>query len=349
MNRIRWGVIGADGIADRRTIPGMLKCDRAELIAVMEVDPDVSERLRAKYGAKRAYADERALVNDPEIDAVYIASPVMLHARQAMMAADAGKHILIEKPLALSADEGARVLDHCDARGVRIAAGFMMRFGACIGEMKKAYESGVIGDLVSAYAQFTCWYPDIPGSWRQRKALGGGGALTDMGVHMIDLIQYVTGSKVRKVAALHDTLTFRYEVEDSSAALFQLDNGALCTLQTNFNIPDEVAKWRFELFGTRGRLLGDQAVGQADGGSVDAMAVDGVRGYDARQDGAPARARAIPLSAPFGDLYQREIDSFCASVLENRPLAADARDAVYVQRVVEAAYRSSDEGIVVTL
>lgn len=348
MKRVRWGVIGAGGIADRRTIPGMLKSGNAELVSVMEVDPAFAESLRKKYGAKRAWSDARALVADPEIDAVYIASPVALHASQAMLSADAGKHILVEKPLALTSDEGSKVLDYCDARGVRIAAGFMMRFGTGIQQMKKAFESGAVGDMVSAYSQFTCWYPDIPGSWRQKKALGGGGALTDMGVHVIDLLQYVTGSKVRRVAAFHDTLTFHYEVEDSSSALLQLENGAMCALQTNFNIPDEVAKWRFEIFGTRGRLMGDGVLGQVDGGHVDKMTVEGAKGYDAQQDGG-MKAREVRLDAEFGDLYAREIESFCASILENRPLAADARDAVYVQRVVEAAYRSSDEGIAVML
>ena len=195
MKKIRFGVIGAGGIADRRTIPGMLKCDEAELVSVMEIDAARAEELRAKYGAKRAYTDEAALLADPEIDAVYIASPVKLHARQAMMAADNHKHILLEKPIALTYAEAKQVLDYCDARGVRVAAGFMMRFGACINEMKRAYEAGKIGQLVSIYAQFTCWYPDMPGNWRQSKASGGGGSLTDMGVHMIDLIHYVTGSR----------------------------------------------------------------------------------------------------------------------------------------------------------
>ena len=101
MKKVRWGVIGAGGIADRRTIPGMMLCDRAELVAVMEVNMELAEKCRAKWNCKRAYDNERDLLSDPEIDAVYIASPVVMHAPQARMAADAGKHILIEKPLAM--------------------------------------------------------------------------------------------------------------------------------------------------------------------------------------------------------------------------------------------------------
>jgi predicted dehydrogenase len=112
MERIRWGVIGAGGIADRRTIPGLLKAENAELTAVMEINAGFAESLRAKYNAKYAYDSEKALLENPEIDAVYIASPVVFHAKQAMRAADAGKHILVEKPGARTSGSGKEVLDN---------------------------------------------------------------------------------------------------------------------------------------------------------------------------------------------------------------------------------------------
>ncbi len=347
MNKLGWGIIGAGGIADRRTMPAMLLSERSQIAAVMEVDGGVSEALRAKYGAARAYTSAEALMRDPAVDAVYIASPVVLHAEQAMLAADCGKHILIEKPLAMTADEGQRVVDHCARRGVKIAAGLMMRFGGHNMAMKKAISEGSIGDLATAYAQFTCWYPDMPGNWRQSKERAGGGALMDMGVHCIDLIQHIAGSRVRQVAAMHGTQTFRYDVEDASTVLLRLENGAQCVVQSNFNIPDEAAKWRLEFFGTRGHLMGDGTIGQVDGGSVDAVFLDKVGGYDARQDGREVRRAEI--SAEMGNMYLREIDSFASSILDGTPLEVPAEDAVQVQRVIEAAYRSNDENRIITL
>ena len=119
MKKLRWGVIGAGGIADRRAIPGLMKCDNAELVAVMELDLQVSRDLCEKYHAKRAYDKELDLLKDPEVDAVYIASPVKFHAEQAKMAADHGKHILIEKPLAMTSAEGQSILDYCENKGVK--------------------------------------------------------------------------------------------------------------------------------------------------------------------------------------------------------------------------------------
>ncbi len=346
-NKVRWGVIGAGGIADRRTIPGMLLADNAELVAVMEIDAANAEQLRKKHSAKRAYTREEDLLADAEVDAVYIASPVVMHARQAMLASDYGKHILIEKPLAMTSEEGERVVAHCSSKGVLVAAGLMMRFGAQVMKMKRAIEQGKIGGVVSGFAQFTCWYPDIPGSWRQQKKTGGGGALMDMGVHCIDLVQYMTGSRVKQVAAIHDTLTFGYEVEDSSAVLLRLENGAMCTVQSNFNIPDEAAKWCVEFFGTRGRLIGDMVIGQVDTGTVDAMFLSDVGGYDAAQDGR--QAKSAEWSAEFGNQYQREIESFGNSILHGTPLEVPASDAVQVQRVIEAAYRSWEERRIIEL
>ena len=169
----------------------------------------------------------------------------------------------------------------------------------------------------------------------------------DMGVHVVDLIQFVTGFRVRAVAALCGTLTFRYDVEDAASVLLTLENGAQAALQVNFNIPDEAARWRLEFFGTRGRLLGDSVIGQTDGGRLDAMFVQHAGGYDARQDGAKIQGEAV--AAEFGDLYEREFSSFNRAILTGAEPEVPASQAVQVQRVVEAAYLSSREGRIVEL
>ncbi len=345
--KVRWGVIGAGGIADRRTIPGMMLCDNAELVAVMEINMDLAEKCRAKWGCKYAYDNEADLLANPEVDAVYIASPVFLHARQAMAAADAGKHILIEKPLAMTVEEGQQVVDHCREKGVKIAAGLMMRFGSYIQEMKKAVAAGKIGKPVSAYAQFTCWYPDMPGNWRQSKKNGGGGAMMDMGVHCIDLLQYILNSKAKDVAAFHDTLSFHYEVEDSSTVMLRMESGTQCVVQSNFNIPDDAAKWRIEIFGDQGRLVGEGVIGQVDGGTLDAMFLGEQGGYNAQQDKKDGAREQIAVE--FGDAYAREISSFSNSILTGAPLEVPAEDALQVQQVMEAAYRSNDEEITINI
>lgn len=121
MKKVKWGVIGAGGIADRRTIPGMLLAENAELVAVMEINMELAEKIRAKHNAKKAYDNIDALLADEEIEAVYIASPVVYHKEQAFKAAAAKKHILLEKPLALTSQDSQEIIDKCKAEGVLLA------------------------------------------------------------------------------------------------------------------------------------------------------------------------------------------------------------------------------------
>ena len=292
MKKLRWGVIGAGGIADRRTIPGMMLAENAELIAVMDINAEQVEKIRQKYGAKRGYTKEEDLLADPEVDAIYIATPIVLHAKQAKLAADYGKDILIEKPLAMTSDEGQAVI----------------------------------------------------GNWRQCKAKAGGGAMMDLSVHTIDLMEYITGMRVTEVASMNEKIAFpepQYDVEDTSTILMRMENGAQCVVQSNFNIPDEASKWRVEFFGTKGRLLGDTMIGQIDGGKLNAVFIDKNVAYSAEQTHADDVGVEIP--GDFGNMYTREIESFSDSILNNKPLVVPASDAVHVQRIMEKAYASGEE------
>lgn len=340
MNKVRWGIIGAGGIADRRTMPGIELAENAVIYAVMEVDMAMAEGLREKYSAEKAYDNEADLLADPDIDAVYIASPVVHHKRQAMMAADAGKHILLEKPIALTVEEGNEVIEYCKSRGVLLATGFMMRFHAYHQAMKKLVDEGKLGQIVSARAQLTCWYPDMPGNWRQAKATSGGGALMDMGVHCLDLIQYITGFKAKRAAGMASTLTFDYEVEDSGAVLVELENGAICHIESNFNIPDAAARGRLEIYGTKGSMLAEGTISQAEGGKLDVMISDDSLGYDAQQDRNDVEP--LKVSVEFGNMYTKEIESFSNTVLNGGSVEVPAEDAVQVQRVIQSAYNTSE-------
>ncbi len=347
MKKVKWGVIGAGGIADRRTIPGMMLAKNAELVAVMEINMELAEKLRAKYNAKRAYDDYKALIADPEVECVYIASPVTNHLEQVKAAAAAGKHILCEKPIALSIEECNEAQKACDDAGILSATGFMMRYHAFHQLIKQIIADGKIGTVHSARAQLTCWYPEIEGAWRQNKALSGGGALIDMGVHCIDLIEYITGGKTVKTTAFNDTKTFSYNVDDSSAVLIKLDNGVTGYVESNFNIPDEAAFCRLEFYGTKGSILAEGTIGQVEGGTVKAVFSGDDAGYAAQQN--RDTNGAVMLEAEFGNMYTKEIESFSDSILNGTPIQIPLSDAIHIQKVVTAAYKSSDEGITVAI
>ena len=344
MKKVKWGVIGAGGIADRRTLPGMMLAKNAELVAVMEINAELAEKLRAKYNAKRAYTDYKALIADPEVECVYIASPVTCHKDQAIAAALAGKHILCEKPISLSLEECEEVRAACEKAGILSATGFMMRYHAFHQKMKQIIADGKLGQVVSARAQLTCWYPEIPGAWRQDKKLSGGGALIDMGVHCIDLIEYITGGKTVKTVGFNDTKTFSYNVDDSSNILIKLDNGVTGYVDSHFNLPDDAAFCRLEFYGTKGSLLAEGTIGQVEGGTVKAVFSGDDAGYAAEQN--RTQSGAVELTADFGNMYTKEIESFSDSILNGTPVQVPLTDAIHIQKVVTAAYKSSDTGMV---
>lgn len=346
--KLRWGVIGASGIADRRTIPGIVAAHNAELIAVMDIHLEQAERICAKYNGKRAYADVDALLHDKEVEAVYIASPVIFHKEQAIRAARAKKHILIEKPIALTVEEAREVESVCAANGVHIAVGYMMRFHSCHQHIKQLIASRTIGQIVSCRAQLTCWLPPESKNWRLQKSLSGGGPLMDMGVHCIDLLQYLTGSRARKVAAFAGNLFFHYGVEDSASVMMEMDQGIVGYVDVHFNIPDDAARCRLEIYGTNGSILAEGTIGQNEGGKVEMLVAGGdMRSYDASQHRNEGRSQEFRGEG--GDLYRKEIESFSQSVLAQSHIEANIGEAIFVQEVVEAAYLSSAAGKVVRL
>ncbi len=345
--KVRWGVIGAAGIADRRTIPGMMLAGNAELAAVMEVDQELAERIRAKYHAKKAYNNVDDLLADPQIDAVYIASPVVFHKEHATKAARAKKHILIEKPVAMAIEDGEEIKRICENEGVKIAVGFMMRFHAYHRKMKEIVDSGRLGNIVSCRGQLTCWYPDMPGAWRQQMSTSGGGALMDMGVQCIDLIHYITGGKDNRIAAMTGTKTFKYEVEDSAALIFEMDNGAFAYVDANFNIPDAAARCRLEIYGTKGSMLAEGTISQVEGGKLDVVLSDDTLAYDASQDRVDVAP--VDVTVEFGNMYTKEIESFSSAILNGSEAEVTIDEALYVQKIVQAAYRSSGKNEFVVL
>ena len=341
--KIKWGVIGCGGIADRRTIPGMMLAENAELVAVMDANLQAAERVKEKYNAQYAFDNIEELLAIDEIQAVYIASPVFCHKEQAFAAAKAKKHILLEKPMALTSEESKEIAAFCKQEGVKLGVGLMMRFHSYHQEMKKLVAAGKLGDIVSMRGQLTCWYPDIPGNWRQNKALSGGGALMDMGIHCIDLLQYITGLRAKAVTGFAGTQTFQYNADDSAAIVMKMENGALAMVDANFNIPDAAAKCKLEIYGTKGSIMAEGTISQVEGGDVSILISDDALGYDAAQN----REELVPvkLNVELGNMYTKEVESFSRAILNDTEPEITAEDAINVQMIVEQAYKANDDNL----
>ncbi len=348
MKKLRFGIIGAGEIAVTRTIPAMLECEYAVPAAVMNTGIEKARKICERFGIPDAYDSVDALLADSTIDAVYIASPVYLHTALTKKAADCGKHVLCEKPLGMDTEDALSAVGYCREKGVLLSVGLMMRYGTHIRNVKKIISEGGIGQVVSGNGRFSCWTPYTPGRWLHNAEKAGGGPVMDMGFHLIDLMQYVTGMKVTAVTAMQERITFSgedYTVDDSSTLILRMENGAQFVVQTNFNIPDTAAKWRIDFYGTGGRLLGDMIVAQEDGGILNAITLSDTDDLFIQPEAGYGIGKNIEGS--FGNMYRSEIDSFSLSVINGTPAEVDPMDAVQVQRIIDAAYRSSREGITV--
>lgn len=344
MKKIKWGVIGCRGIADRRTIPGMMKADNAVLTAVMDKNAAFAQDIGEKYKVSEVCDNvEEFLKRD--IDAVYIATPVFCHKEQAILAMRAGKHVLMEKPVALTVEEAKELREIALEEGVKLGVALMMRFHTHHQAIKELIDKNKLGEIVSIRTQFSCWYPEIEGSWRQKKSLGGGGALIDLGVHCIDLLHYITGLKACGVMALCDTQTFQYEVDDNVSLVMKMDNGAHAYVDVNFNIPDDAAQSRLEVYGTKGSIIADGTLGQEEVGSTKVSFAEEA-GYDAMQN--RGKVNSYFLEPASGNMYTKEIEAFSNAILEGTDPPVNIEDGILVQEIVGAAYASSDSGKYIT-
>jgi len=201
---VRWGIIGAGDIARKQTAPAIRDANGAELLAVHRQSMDAAQAFADEFGAAKAYDDVDALLADPDVDAVYISTPVYLHASQTIAAARAGKHVLVEKPMAMSSAECRQMIDACATHGVELMVCYYQRFNARHQKVRELVSAGDIGRVITATASMTTQNPPRAGAWRHDPALGGGGVVMDMGVHCFDTLRFILG-EVKSVTALVDT------------------------------------------------------------------------------------------------------------------------------------------------
>ena len=338
--QIKWGVIGSGGIARRRTIPeGIIPAENSVLLGVFDINQQSNEEVAQEFWSKAAGSIKELL--EYGIDAVYVASPANLHLEHVIACAEAGKHVLCEKPLGMSVEEAEKMISACNNAGVVLGTALMMRFHTQHQAALKMVSDGKIGKLVFGRAQLSCWYPPIDGAWRQNPLTGGGGSLMDMGSHCIDLLEMVFG-EIDTVSCFISNNVHNYKSEDSAIVSLKFMNGALATVDTFFCIPDNSSKNVLELYGSRGSILAKGTIGQGDSGEMMAYLENDDEGYNAQQ--SREESDAISINPAPINTYLSEIIEFSDALLENRAPGNDAAIGLQSQKILAACYRSAESG-----
>jgi len=225
-----------------------------ELVAVSRAQSRLAETFANQFGVRKWYADWPELVLDPEIDAIYVATPVHLHAEQAIAAAEAGKHVLCEKPMAMSAAECDRMIAACRTNKVKLGVAYYRHFYPVIAWIKTVIASGEIGKPVVAQIDAFEWFDpqaDHPRSWLLKQDVAGGGPMFDFGCHRIEVLINLMGS-ITKVTGLTTNALFDREVEDTAAASFKFESGACATLTVSHAARE--AQDTLDVFGSKGSI-----------------------------------------------------------------------------------------------
>ncbi|MDZ7723051.1 MAG: Gfo/Idh/MocA family oxidoreductase [candidate division KSB1 bacterium] len=322
MKTLKWGLVGCGDIAQKRVAPALRDLKTCELHAVARLHDELAEPFARTFGAETWYSDWHDLIQDPEIEAVYIATPVYLHAQQTIKAAQAGKHVLCEKPMALNSKDCDRMIEACESHHVKLGIAYYRRFYPIIQRIKEILASGEIGKPVMADAQAFRWFDKKPGEaryWLLKKDKSGGGPMMDFGCHRIEVLQNLFGTVYNTRSDLYN-LQFDREVEDTAFVSMGFDN----QIHGMIRVSDAVQGNRdtLDIYATQGTLrvpVLNQEILRVKSGSEE------------RMERHPRHENAhLPL-----------IHEFTQAVFENRDPAVTGTDGKQVSQILDEIYKQN--------
>lgn len=317
--KVRWGLIGCGDIARKRVAPALRDHPDCQLVAVSRAQADQAEGFAREFGASRWCPNWQELLGDEAIDAVYIATPVHLHAAQAIAAARAGKHVLCEKPMAIDLGECDRMIAAASENGVRLGLAYYRHFYPVLQRIREILQSGEIGAVAIAQINAFEWFdpaPEHPRHWLIEKQLSGGGPMFDFGCHRIEVLMYLFG-KILRVNSLLSNSVLDRTVEDTATALFEFEAGAQAVLSVSHAVGEP--RDTLDIFASQGSIH----VPVLNDGALNLRA------------GAHARDEIHP---PDANLHLPLIDDFVRAVIDRREPEVDGRVGREVASAEAAIY-----------
>jgi 1,5-anhydro-D-fructose reductase (1,5-anhydro-D-mannitol-forming) len=332
MNEIGWLLAGAGDIARKRVGPALVQAAGGKLTAICDINEDLAEKLGADLDAEigtglgviQVSSDFEAALDQPGIDAVYIATPIFLHRDMTMAALKAGKHVLVEKPMALNGRDAQEMNEYADKVDRKLGAAYFRRSFSKYTYLKRMVENGEFGDIVLVRMTYFSWFNPEPGDpkyWRVVKSKSGGGPLSDMGTHMFDLLIDLFGLPV-SVYARTETNVHNYEVEDSASVIMKLGNGA--QVVATFHWCSKTWSHEFEVIGTEAKIKWHP---------FDAPTFLKTVGRDVDEISLP----------PAENVHLPLVEAFNQTLLTGKPFISDGLEAAKTNILLDAIYQSSEE------
>jgi predicted dehydrogenase len=317
---LHWGLIGCGDIARKRVAPALRDLENCRLAAVSRARADLAEPFAREFGAGRWYGRWQDLLQDEQIQAVYVATPPHLHEEQTVAAARAGKHVLCEKPMALDPQSCRRMIAACRKNNVRLSIAYYRHFYPVLARAKELIASGMIGKVVLAEIRaFENYRPeaDDPKYWIVRRARAGGGPLMDFGCHRIEVFLNVLGSVSRAWGSSGRLIT-DWEVEDTSVAVFEFHSECRGLLAVSRAV--EEPQDTLDIYGSAGSLH----IPVLNSGGMRICTSEGER----REEHLPHENLHLPY-----------IDAVARAFLEDREPPVPGETGLRVAEIIEEIYR----------
>jgi predicted dehydrogenase len=342
------GLIGAGDVSELHSI-GYREAGNASVVAVADVVRERAEKRARELGNTSTYDSFEGLLRDDRVEAVDICVPPAYHSSVAIAAAEAGKHILLEKPMATSVRECDEIIRAADKAGVTLMMGHSLRFFPPFVKCKELIDVGGVGKMIKMRATLTSHFPYT--KWRLDPSVSGGGVLTEYGVHPIYLTEWFLG-KIARVTAFAGMTREGLKVEDVAVAVLESKNGAYGMIDVNLNGPHPLWDDHLEFVGTKGLIVANGAETQIlRGPPIMHYKDDGLwTAYREKEHYGPdAPDRPDEVEWKWTNSFVYEIREFASSVLEGREPRTTGSQGRSSVAILQACYESARSGRAVTL
>ncbi len=347
MSKLKIGIIGAGSISESH-IAAYLKNNNVELYALCDLNQERLSYMAEKYNVSRTYTDMNEMLSLKELDAVSVCTWNSAHAPCTIAALNAGKHVLCEKPMAISEEEARTMKEAAERNNKLLMIGFVRRYGNDCEILKEFIDTDYLGEIYYAKATYLRRKGN-PGGWFGDKSRSGGGPLIDLGVHVIDLVRYllgnpapvsVYGATFHKLADRKNIRGKKFyqsasasendicDVEDLASAMIRFDNGAILSIEASFSLNIKNDEGKIELFGTKGgaKLNPELEI------------------YNELHDYLSNITLDAETALSFDGLFENEINHFVSCLTDGTTCLSPAEDGIDIMRILDAIYESARTG-----
>ena len=327
--QVRWGILGCGGFCRRRILTAFPHLTNAKIVAIQRRQQHEADETAKTFGVPKAYTTREALLADPEVDAVIIGSHNAGHLEDVKAACAAGKHILCEKPLGLTALECRAMIAAAEEARVKLFVGHCGRYMNALQHCREAIAKGELGILAGMHATYHVRGKE--GSWRMDSRTSGGGPLMDLGPHIIDLLRFISSDEVVSVNAVTEPVRDLNtgQAELTVKAILRFSKGTLATMSLSYMEPFRNG---FEVSGSSHTLRGDYNLSLIENENIRLMKIT--------SDPNPPHFENIPILRR--EIYQLEIEDVSWAILDptSMPTCATGEDGLMTAKIIDAIYKS---------